>query len=577
MSVIRTARSVRGLVICDGPTGKSSRKVKFSEEETTGTLPRGRACMQCRRKKKKCDGGLPSCRKCRESREVVECTYREPETVKPESPAELPLVPAATPLEVPPVVSKPYQFSTDAIFDPFNWTPVSWAIRELFGPSNYSLSGISPEDMNLRFRLVFLSYRLAQGIYLSFAQQQAIILGDTSGSFIHPFFIKFAHLVGCHFHRRYCPDDSLIQLETSYLFSVLRTLSLMKEEADPVSYVHAHWLIAMACVTTGNSPKAVRFMKEAADSVERNHDLFLSRLPGLSSVPTTVTVDYSEDLHERLGLLAHILWFRTYMSIYLVDSGVFPMPDDVPGKIPQSILEKFEDILYGPHGGLLSGLTHLFQNYLPVACPVLFEVCPLMVRVRTMLLIRKSRKLIAQYSSERNPTLAWLTQCSEVCTELGERVQLLAKLITKFAAANDHDSCVSLRMCSLVSLSNLGELYHILSHHPLWKLPRVSLKQCEQTMYRLSDISTELMNGNDMRHLPPYAGCSLVRAAIVLRQEIGMMAFEGYIPHPEKSVDEMRKCIGATIDFMTATSNKFYSASSLKNPSESWSDLMGTD
>ena len=125
-----------------------------------------------------------------------------------------------------------------------------------------------------------------------------------------------------------------MQLETTYLFSVLRTLSSMKEEADPVSYAHAHWLVAMACVTTGNSQKAVKFMKKAADAVEGNRDLFLSQLPGLSSVPVTVSVDYSEDLHERLGLLAHILWFRTYMSIFLVDSGVYPMPDNVPDKIP---------------------------------------------------------------------------------------------------------------------------------------------------------------------------------------------------------------------------------------------------
>lgn len=577
MSVIRTARSVRGLVICDGPTGKSSRKVQFSEEVNTGTLPRGRACNQCRRKKKKCDGGFPSCRKCRESREVVECTYRDFDTVKTEPPAELPFVSAVTPHQVPPTITKPSQFSKDATFDPFNWTPVSWAIRELFGPSSYSLSSISPEDMNLRFRLVFLSYRLAQGVYLSFAQQQAIILGDTSGSFIHPFFIKLAHLVGCHFHRRYCPDDSLVQLETSYLLSVLRTLSSMKEDTDPVSYVHAYWLVAMSCVATGNSAKAVCFMKEAVNAVERNHDLFLSKLPGLSSVPVTVAVDYSEDLHERLGLLAHMLWFRTYMSIYLVDSGVYPVPDNAPNKIPQSILEKFEDILYGPQGGLLSGLGHLFQNYLPIACPVLFELCPLMVRARTMLLIRKSRKLIAQYASERTPTLAWLTQCSEICTELGERVQSVARLVTKFAAANDHDSCVSLRMCSLVCLSNLGELYHILSHHPLWKLPTVAITQYEQTMYSMSDITTELMNDNDMRHLPPYAGCSWVRAATLLRREIAMMAYEGYIPHPEKSVDEMRKCIGNTIDFMTATTDRFYSASSFENPSRNWGELIPTD
>jgi hypothetical protein len=112
----------------------------------------------------------------------------------------------------------------------------------------------------------------------------------------------------------------------------------MKEEVDPVSYAHAHWLVAMACVTTGNPQKAVRFMKEAANAIEDNRDLFLSQLAGLSSVPVTVSVDYSEDLHGRLGLLAHILWFRTCMSIFLVDSGVYPVPDCVPNKIPVCVL-----------------------------------------------------------------------------------------------------------------------------------------------------------------------------------------------------------------------------------------------
>jgi len=201
------------------------------------------------------------------------------------------------------------------------------------------VSGATPSeaacfDVICGSRLVFLSYRIAQGVYLSFAQQQAIILGDTSGLFIHPFFIDFAHLVGCHFHRRSNSDKNLMQLESTYLFTVLRTLSSMKEEAHPVSYAHAHWLVAMACVTTGNPQKAIKFMNEAANSVERNRDLFLSQLPGLSGVPVTPSVDYSEGLHERLGLLAHMVWFRTYMSIFLVDSGIYPMPDTVPEKIP---------------------------------------------------------------------------------------------------------------------------------------------------------------------------------------------------------------------------------------------------
>ena len=70
--------------------------------------------------------------------------------IKQEPQPELPLVSDVVTHEVHPAVTKPSQSRSDAVFDPFNWTPVSWAIWELSNNSNYSLSGISPEDMNLR-------------------------------------------------------------------------------------------------------------------------------------------------------------------------------------------------------------------------------------------------------------------------------------------------------------------------------------------------------------------------------------------------------------------------------------------
>lgn len=56
-----------------------------------------------------------------------------------------------------------------------------------------------------------------------------------------------------------------------------------------------------------------------------------------------------------------------------------------------------------------------------------------------------------------------------------------------------------------------------------------------------------------------------------------MMSFDGYIPHPEKGIDEMRKCVGETIVFMAATSDHFYSASSFENPSGYWGNLIPAD
>jgi len=117
-------------------------------------------------------------------------------------------------------------------------------------------------------------------------------------------------------------------------------------------------------------------------------------------------------------------------------------------------------------------------------------------------------------------------------------------------------------------------------------------------MYLMSDTSKELMNEDDMRHLPSYAGvsppqvltvmccglmfpvrwqCSWVRAAALLHQEVAMMSAVNYPGHPDKGVDEMRQCVGETIAFLTATSNRFYSASSFKSPSRYWGNLIPVD
>lgn len=55
------------------------------------------------------------------------------------------------------------------------------------------------------------------------------------------------------------------------------------------------------------------------------------------------------------------------------------------------------------------------------------------------------------------------------------------------------------------------------------------------------------------------------------------MSTVGYPGHPDKGVDEVRNCIGETITFLTATSNRFYSVLSSKNPSGYWGNLIPAD
>ena len=85
-----------------------------------------------------------------ESRGVVECIYRDTETVRPGPPAELAIVRSVASRDIPPRFASPPQFTVDPVFNSFDWAPVSLAILDFVNPSSYSLSGISPEDMNLR-------------------------------------------------------------------------------------------------------------------------------------------------------------------------------------------------------------------------------------------------------------------------------------------------------------------------------------------------------------------------------------------------------------------------------------------
>ena len=71
--------------------------------------------------------------------------------------------------------------------------------------------------------------------------------------------------------------------------------------------------------------------------------------------------------------------------------------------------------------------------------------------------------------------------------------------------------------------------------------------------------------------------CSWVRATTLLHREVAMMSTVDYPVHPDKGVDELRECVGATITFLTATSNQFYSAASLKSPSRYWGNLIPAD
>lgn len=143
--------------------------------------------------------------------------------------------------------------------------PVRLAVDNVPDPSQYALSGVSLDDLNMNLRvevrydflsstadhydssrLLFLCHRLIYGIHIPFAKQQAILVGDLSSAIVHPFYVYFANLSGCVFYQERKGHQFLSCVESAHLQSTLDALGTMVEENDPFTMAQANFLMGMA-------------------------------------------------------------------------------------------------------------------------------------------------------------------------------------------------------------------------------------------------------------------------------------------------------------------------------------------
>jgi hypothetical protein len=145
---------------------------------------------------------------------------------------------------------------------------------------------------------LFLTHRTQFGLYFPQAKQQAIILGDASGAVVHPFFIHFAQLSGCHFYQERRREFFLLHLEAMYLNMALDSFKDMTEDDDSFDTAQAYQLMALAYLYSQDAYLGLKFFQQSIDLFRRHWiDFSASPLPELT-----------ESLQERIAFLCEAIW-----------------------------------------------------------------------------------------------------------------------------------------------------------------------------------------------------------------------------------------------------------------------------
>jgi len=150
-----------------------------------------------------------------------------------------------------------------------------------------------------------------------FSKQQAIILGDKSGIFVHPFYIDFAHLFGCLIYQRRSPDQSFQHLEAGFFTMASESLAIMRESEDAFTYAQAHWLMAYGYLTQLRYPLAEKYLESSVRAIEGNPVAFL---PHLVRTEGPEDAGISEQSQDRMAFLASLIYYRALLRIRVQDA-----------------------------------------------------------------------------------------------------------------------------------------------------------------------------------------------------------------------------------------------------------------
>jgi len=95
-----------------------------------------------------------------------------------------------------------------------------------------------------------------------------------------------------------------------------RFLSMIRLEDDPFTFSQAHWTVALAMMVIGNPDLAWKHYRRAITAIKRHDIRFAPKvITNYSGIPSGIVP--SEGDHERVALLAKILYLEAFLHFYV--------------------------------------------------------------------------------------------------------------------------------------------------------------------------------------------------------------------------------------------------------------------
>jgi len=225
-------------------------------------------------------------------------------------------------------------------------------------------------------RLKVLSRLNKLGIRFTSEKQHAMLRGDTSGAIIHPFFVYAAQALGMYFCEGVGDSPAMVRLRAKNVQMCSESIVGIFKSHDWVPKMQmAIWIIAGSVILRlGDSTRC--YVQKCRESINTTE---LQFVPTYGRPP-----EFSEDLHEKLSALTQIIYFENFL--FLTCGGVEPTTT-------ARIEKEFRDQLPVRHPTSLS-FTTLSSVFPQKVYPVLFKICPLTMRTRTILLVRDTVDLL---------------------------------------------------------------------------------------------------------------------------------------------------------------------------------------
>ncbi|CAA7271869.1 unnamed protein product [Cyclocybe aegerita] len=498
-------------------------------------LPRGDACMPCRRKKKKCNGERPVCRTCVVAKKEDGCVYNDNSapnllTTLVERNRELERLLGAVCW---PSGSLPYQQWSGAVPIPgemdsttnagspesiwsasasivgesstiFDWplpapdcTPATSAPSSptlvAFSPQNSLSAPMSPQisclpkslesqEDYLDLRQAFLQNGIVLGQSSTREKWQALYMCDTSCSIVHPALIHVAHVFGARILNRWRPHMAPID-EEPHLNGALMMLSMPPmTRSDAVAHIQCYCLLAVHFMK-GPDLATGREWLLRADTIVRQFDLHIVPPPEgyrrgsarhylSEDCPFRDLVADGED-DERRDALCQLLYIDSVCALRM----------RLPTIISPQLRQEFDVLM---------------QHYMTQ----MKEASIVVLRMASIALLQEARMVMNNGLSLGSPPLPSNRSVPTPFASTIRRIHLYLTDLNELILAvppspSNRPWYVMLQQCTLVPGTALASIYHLLaSSHP------ESQRKCIDAIAEVVSIS-DALSPDDCGQLDP--------------------------------------------------------------------------